>query len=78
MTKLTLTINSQANAKILIAMLKKLDFVETIETQYDDSVSLSTDEQLMLEERLMAYKNNPVSGKSWEILRSELQKKHGL
>ena len=44
--------------------------------EYDDE--LSEEEISMIEERLEEYRKSPGRGKSWDEVREEIMKKHGL
>ena len=76
MTRLTLTIEDKANAKLLARMLKSLEFVKSIEAE--EYPLLSNEEIQVLEERMEEYRKNPNSVKSAKRVHSELKKKYGF
>ena len=54
--------------------LKKIVLFIKNENEYQ----LSDEHKHILEERLESYEKNPKAGKSWEKVKDELIKKHGL
>jgi hypothetical protein len=76
MTKITVTIDTKSNARLLHELLSALSFVKKVEAEepYDD---LNAEEIKMLESRWEDYLKNPGSAKSWADVKAKYLKKHG-
>ena len=78
MTRLTVTINNDSNAALLIQMLESISFVKKVEKENFNELELTKDEIQLLEKRWAAYKKNPKQVKTWDKVKNEIEKKYEL
>lgn len=77
MKTVTIRTNNDESTEQLAALLKSLDFVESVEV-HDDSDDLTPEELSMVEERMAEYRKDPSKAKSWEIVKAELESKYSI
>lgn len=74
MKTLTVKVDGNKEAKMLLELLRSMNFVKEAEIEDD----ISEEEKNIVEERLVEYRKNPRGGKSLDKVAKTLSKKHGF
>ena len=74
MATLTVKVNDNKHAQMLCEMLSSMNFVKSVDTNYE----LNEKEIEILEERLEEYKKSPGKGKNHKTFENEMRKKYGF
>jgi hypothetical protein len=77
MKTITVRLANDKHTEMLTDILKALNFVESVEVNEEDS-ELTEEEIAMVEERWIPYKKDPRSTVSWNTVKTNIRKKHGL
>lgn len=77
MKTVTIRTNNDESTDQLAALLRSLDFVESVEV-HDDSDDLTPEELSIVEESMVEYRKDPSKAQTWEEVKAELTKKYGL
>jgi hypothetical protein len=77
MKTVTIRTNNDESTEQLTALLRSLDFVESVEV-YDDSDDLTPEELSMVQERMEKYRRDPSKVRKWEDVKAELESKYSV
>ena len=77
MKTVTIRTNNDESTEQLTALLRSLDFVESVEV-YDDSDDLIPEELSMVQERIEKYRRDPSKVRKWEDVKAELESKFSV
>lgn len=77
MKTVTIRTNNDESTEQLTALLRSLDFVESVEV-YDDSDDLIPEELSMVQERIEKYRRDPSKVRKWEDVKAELESKYSV
>ena len=77
MKTVTIRTNNDESTDQLAALLRSLDFVESVEV-HDDSDDLTPEELSMVKERMEKYRRDPSKVRKWDDVYNDLSKKYGV